>query len=93
MTSLCSSGGSLFTERERKRERQNLKNGNTARGRDSWEKIPESWNQKVDSGSLGAKNFSFFKNCANYPFPPPAEYNLLQKVSCCSELTIVCHLK
>ena len=32
--------------------------------------------QKVDSDSLGAKNFSFFKNCASYPFLPPAGYNL-----------------
>lgn len=37
---------------------------------------------------LWGQEFFFFQNLS-YPFPPPAEYNLSQKVSCCSELAIV----
>ena len=83
----------IHRERERERERERLKKMETQpeeeiHGRRYRNPGIRRWIQVA----LGPRIFLFSKP-ASYPFPPPAEYNLSQKVSCCSELAIVWHLK
>lgn len=79
MTWLFSSGASLFEER--KKEIQNFKNVNPARGRVSWEKMYE-FSISSEGGWRQFRGQVFFppqkKNVQVTP-SPPCEQNLKQK--------------